>query len=98
MKRFSLLILLVGLCVSPALAVLQPEAAPPPASNAPTSEAARQASTDTNTKAASADHLLRLKESKEPRTPDFLEYLVDSIVDRFDVGNGQNTTSHFVIS
>jgi MscS family membrane protein len=99
MKRYLLCFLLAfSLAPRLALAVLQPDAPPPPASNAPAPPTTAQNSDAqtkaTNTKAAAA---LELKRT-EPRPPDFLEYLVDSILGRFDVRSGQNTTSHFVIS
>jgi MscS family membrane protein len=96
MKRFlSLTLGLVWLAVTPMRAVLQADAPPPPASTAPAGQAASNAAaTDNTTKAAAASRLQRT----EPRSPDFLEYLVDSILDRFDVRGSQNTTSHFIIS
>jgi MscS family membrane protein len=93
MKRFlSLLLFTLSLAQPAAFAVLQPETAPPPASNAPTTADAETAAN--NTKAAAA---LQARRS-EPRPPDFLEFLVDSILERFDVRSEKSTTSHFVIS
>jgi MscS family membrane protein len=93
MKRFLLLLLFtLSLAQPAAFAVLQPETAPPPASNAPTTADAETAAN--NTKAAAA---LQVRRS-EPRPPDFLEFLVDSILERFDVRSEKSTTSHFVIS
>lgn len=92
MKRLLLLLLFTLSWLQPAaFAVLQPETAPPPASNAPSANDAQAAN---NTKAAAAMQVRR----SDPRPPDFLEYLVDSILERFDVRSEESTTSHFVIS
>lgn len=99
MKRFLLLFLLaLSLAPPAALAVLQPETAPPPASNAPPATSSTGSNAQTaanNTQAAAATTQLP---HSEPRPPDFLEYLVDAILERFDVRSGENTISHFVIS
>jgi MscS family membrane protein len=98
MKRYLLTFLLVlSLALSEMLVAAQADAPAPgtsnasPASSASTVEANQRAS-NTNAAAAVASG------STTPRPPDFLEYLVDAILDRFDIRSGTNTTSHFVIS
>src|SRR5688500_13018210 len=98
MKRALLLLFFVFALAQPVAFAAQAETAPPPGSSAPpptTAASGANAQTqEATTKAAAADYVQRT----EPRTPDFLEYLVDGILERFDVRTGENTTSHFVIS
>lgn len=98
MKRALLIVFSVFTLLGPAaLPLLQGQSVPQPApAAADTSSASANAaqSSATTTNAAAATQFGR--ESVKP--PDFLEYLVDEILQRFDVRSGENTTSHFVIS
>jgi MscS family membrane protein len=99
MKRLFLL-----LCVATTLAATVPaslaqtpaapatqsaSAAPGPATNA-------ASGADTNTQAAAA--IAARQQRAAPRSPDFLEHLVDSILGLFDVRTNENTITHYVIS
>ena len=93
MKR---LVLLVALCVFVCLR-LAPECfaadAPPPASDAPATTNAENQKVVTAAAAAAATAATR-----EVRTPDFLEHLVDVILSLFDVRSSGNTVTHYVIA
>jgi MscS family membrane protein len=90
MKRYLLILLSVLSFALPAAFAAQADAPPPAADAPPVGNAKTQAELTTQAVAAST--------RPPPGPPDFLEYLVDSILERFDVRTGRNTTSHFVIS
>src|SRR3954471_19535611 len=94
MKRyFSIFLLALSFGQLAAPRALGADAPPPPtASNAPSTAAANNTQAENTTKAAAAAAQAR---RSEPRPPDFLEYIVDSILERFDIRSGANTTSHF---
>src|SRR5688572_10031416 len=54
-----------------------------------------EAAEQTSTAAAAA---VATKVQAAPRTPDFLEHLVDEALKLFDVRSSENTVSHFVIA
>lgn len=92
MKRFLLLFLCcVSLTAPTAWAVLQAETAPPAAATTPT--AANKEAADRTSAAAAAT-----VRHAEPKGPDFLEHVVDVILELFNVRTSGNTTSHYVIS
>jgi hypothetical protein len=62
-----------------------------PAQN-PEADAAQQAA---NTTAAAASTRLT---KPAVAAPDFLEHLVDAVLERFDVRSGQNTMVHFALA
>src|SRR6187402_1243917 len=61
------------------------------AQSASTAAADQQAA---NTTAAAAVAATR----QQPETPDFLEHLVDSVLELFDVRASENTMTHYVIA
>src|SRR4051812_9056311 len=65
--------------------------AQPAATTVPPSAEAQQAA---NTTAAAAVTAVRV----EPKTPDFLEHIVDSVLELFDVRSSENTVTHYVIA
>jgi MscS family membrane protein len=70
-----------------------------PAAWAQAAESAPQqaaSTTDTTTQAAAA--VASGAVNNGPRPPDFLEHIVDMILDLFDVRTGQNTITHYVIA
>ncbi|HEX2854588.1 MAG TPA: mechanosensitive ion channel family protein [Opitutaceae bacterium] len=89
-----LLLLLCGLSLTAPLAhaVLQAEPAPPPA--ATSAATADQQAADRTSAAAAAS----VRPTKAADGPDFLEHVVDAILEVFDVRTGENTTTHFVIA
>ncbi len=87
MKRFFLLILTAGTLAWAASAGAAEPAAPPPP---PASDA--QAASVNAAAAVASGHA-------SVRTPDFLEHLVDIVLEIFNVrSSGENTTTHYVIS
>ena len=76
------------LCGLLAVACAQPEAAP---AATPTGAEAQQAA---NTTAAATLAATRV----EAKTPDFLEHIVDSVLELFDVRSSENTVTHYVIA
>src|SRR6478735_8624933 len=64
-----------------------------PAQNQP-APAPAEAQQAANTTAAAAATVSR----QEPDTPDFLEHLVDSVLELFDVRASENTVTHYVIA
>ena len=59
----------------------------------PDPAAADKAAHDQATTAAATVTTIRV-----PRAPDFLEHLVDSVLERFDVKSSENTVTHYVIA
>ncbi len=99
MKRLSLLLCLaVSLCATAPATFAQTPSAPAaqtaPAGNA--SSATAKNEPDKSTEAAAA--IATQKQREAPRSPDFLEHLVDSILQLFDVRTNENTITHYVIS
>lgn len=84
MKTLCFLILLIVSCLTGGA---QEPSAPVPAAGAAQQEAI-------NTQAAAAVAAGRTG----PRPPDFLEHLVDSVLEIFDVRTGENTVPHYVIA
>jgi MscS family membrane protein len=99
MKKGFFVSLACGLLVSLASPVIHAQGSPPPAETeqAPASAAkkADDATAANNTKAAAAHVALQ---ARGPRPPDFLEHLVDQILDLFNVRSSENTVTHFVIA
>lgn len=89
MKRFRHLLLFLVI----ATGLLGQEAAAPsaPASAAP----AAPTGPDTTTQAAAA---IASGQAEVPRAPDFLEHLVDLILEALDVRNSGNTPTHYAIA
>jgi MscS family membrane protein len=92
MKRLLRLMGWVVACVLIVSAGFGADAAPAAAGSAPPSASAA----DAKTTAAAAAAVTA--EARANRTPDFLEHLVDSILDLFDVRTSENTVTHYVLS
>src|SRR5262245_3107038 len=88
MKRFFLLI---NAFIALAVATLAADA---PAGQAAASSPPPAADTTTQAAAAVASGVVK----PAPRSPDFLEHMVDAILDLFDARTGDNTVSHYVIA
>lgn len=58
--------------------------------------AQEQAADDTQNKTAAAAAVVRAE--RPPNAPDFLEHLVDSVLEAFDVRSSDNTITHYVIA
>ncbi|HYD82937.1 MAG TPA: mechanosensitive ion channel family protein, partial [Opitutus sp.] len=83
-----------------ATSALIAQSAPPPAAEsapaAPTSSAgATEAQAATNTKAAAA---VASGQAESPRTPGFLEHLVDGVLEALNIRTSTNTVTHYAIS
>jgi MscS family membrane protein len=90
--------------------VFAQDGAPPPAQAAQQSEAAAQESAANSQQADQAAKQAEraANDAKaaaavasgrvEPHTPDFLEYIVDEILQLFDIRSSGNTTTHYVIA
>jgi MscS family membrane protein len=98
MKRLFLFLLCAASLLTAPLSVVAQSGAPAPSTNAPSPATAAsndaQTASANNTKAAAATLVKRA----EPRPPGFLEYLVDEILDRFNVRNEEANSSRFVIA
>jgi MscS family membrane protein len=91
MKRVLLLLLWVGVTALIMPGALAADAAPAAeSSTAPASEAGKQKALTTAAAAAAA--------TPEVHTPDFLEHLVDVILELLDVRSSGNTATHYIIS
>jgi len=66
---------------------------PPPEAPAPAATSA-EAAHDATTKAAAAASYRK----GDPRAPDLLEHVVDSVLEIFNVKTGENTVTHYVIA
>ena len=110
MKAFRLLGLL-SLCAiasAPALRSDQAAAAAPPAitdatpsaaqTNNTTQPGARSSATNETTRVTEAAAAVASGSVAEPSSPDFLEHLVDVVLELFDVKNSGNTPTHYVIA
>jgi MscS family membrane protein len=73
------------------------DAAQPPAATAPADGTAKRDAEEhkRNTEAAAVQ---KVQQREAPRTPDFLENLVDSVLGLFNVRTSGNTVTHYVIS
>jgi MscS family membrane protein len=98
MKRRFLLLLCTLTLVFGAAAPAQTQPAPPPAQADAAKKSAETQDRDDreaqNNNAAAAVQSTRFV----PRTPDFLEHIVDEVLALFDVANSGNTVTHYVIS
>lgn len=91
MKALRFLLLLLSLTV---VAVAQ-ETGAEPAAPAPAASSAPASGQDVGTQAAAA---VASGQADMPRTPDFLEHLVDVILEAFDIRSSGNTTTHYAIA
>lgn len=99
MKRtFVLFIAFFSFAIN-APALRAADATPPPAATAPAEETtATKRDAEQHELATQAVAAKQMTRHTPPRTPDFLEHLVDSILGLFNVRTSGNTVTHYVIS
>ncbi len=106
MKAFRLLGLLSLCAIACAPALRSDDAAAAPAIAAPSVAQAEgtalpatsSSATNDTTRATEAAAAVASGSVAEPSTPDFLEHLVDVVLELFDVKNSGNTPTHYVIA
>ncbi len=99
-KLFQLIALAVTLA-GPGALPAQEAAQSAPAAQAPSPDAAPAAPDPQlalTTQAAAAGQVADQPAKSAPRPPDFLEHLVDSVLELFDVRNSGNTATHYVVA
>ncbi len=97
MKRFSVLFTALVLMFWAAPVLFGADAAPATASPEAAKAAGEAAGKQLNTEAVAAK-VAGDAAAKEVHRPGFLEHLVDSILEAFDVRSGGNTVTHYVIA
>lgn len=100
MKKKFFVLLGLSLALAFATPVIFAQASPPtPAETEHASDAPPKTADDTATSNATKAVAARAaQQTRGPRPPDFLEHLVDEILNLFNVRSSQNTITHFVIA
>jgi MscS family membrane protein len=99
MKFLRHLFLAAALLLLPAAPAQTPGATPPTDPTPPAAASAATPSADLTTEAVAANHVAAsAAKSSAPRPPDFLEQLVDTVLELFNVKTSGNTATHYIIA
>ncbi|MEI6862740.1 MAG: mechanosensitive ion channel domain-containing protein, partial [Verrucomicrobiota bacterium] len=96
-KLFQLIAIAVAL-VGPVALTAQEAGQPAPAAQAQPADAAQADPQQALAMQAAASQVAGQPVKSAPRPPDFLEHLVDSVLELFDVRSSGNTATHYVIA